>query len=152
MARFEMVRPIRLVTSWAAEGTNVDFEDSFANWLTAALSNGLPSSVRALSFNLYEPAFEDGVTFGVELIGTDRFDEEDTDWACDEVWEPTERGLTIPSDYSGDTWEECLARMSALVERHISEATQNAVVLKSADGIGVGFVDGDLQIVWHGNR
>ena len=64
----------------------MDFENTFESWLSNSLSQEIPDSVRAFSFNLYEPALVDDVKFGVELIGAESFNEDDSDWACDEVW------------------------------------------------------------------
>ena len=44
--------------------------------------------------------------FRIELIDSGEFDEDDPDWACDEVWVPVPRGINIPLTYSGDTWEQ----------------------------------------------
>jgi hypothetical protein len=124
------------------------FEEEFLNWLQLGLQSDLPGEIKAFSFNLFEPALVDGVKFGVELIGAGEFDENDSDWACDEVWEPEQRQLNIPIEYSGENWEECLEKMKTLV-KDILQANQGSVSkLKNVKGIGVGFVDGDLEIVW----
>ncbi|MEJ2613067.1 MAG: hypothetical protein P8179_24185 [Candidatus Thiodiazotropha sp.] len=126
----------------------MDFENTFESWLSNSLSQEIPDSVRAFSFNLYEPALVDDVKFGVELIGAESFNEDDSDWACDEVWEPTTRGINIPITYSGNSWETCLERLKALVIKHLSTDAAYSMKMKSKQGVGVGFVDGDLEIVW----
>jgi hypothetical protein len=45
------------------------FEDGFKTWLRDSTGTGVPASVRAFSFNLYELANGDA-PFGVELIGS----------------------------------------------------------------------------------
>ena len=45
-------------------------------------------------------------------------------------------------------WEACLERLKALVVRQLDTNTPSGQKLKSSDGIGIGFVDGDLQMVW----
>lgn len=126
----------------------MDFESDFESWLNESLAQEIPSSVKAFSFNLYEPAFIDGVKFGIELIGSEAFDENDPDWACEEVWEPKTRGIYTPISYSGDTWEVCLEKLKALVIKQLGTDSPSIQLLKSKQGVGIGFVDGDLEIIW----
>lgn len=126
----------------------MDFKNRFAAWLNDGLAGEIPDNVRAFSFNLYEPAMIEGVKYGVELIGADAFDEDDPDWACEDVWEPEPRGIPIPLEFSGDTWEECLERIRDLVIQTISEDSPSVQKLQSSEAIGIGFVDGDLEIIW----
>jgi shikimate kinase len=125
-----------------------DFESSFISWLTDSLTDGLPAEVAAVVFNLYEPAGDPAVLFGIEMIGAERFDASSTDWACDEIWEPSERGVFIPVKYSGTEWEGCLAKMGVLLERVLSEKGVISETLKSTRAVGIGFVDGDLRLLW----
>ena len=126
----------------------MNFEQEFHTWLKQGLQSVLPEEIKAFSFNLFEPALVDGVKFGIELVGAGEFDENDSDWACDEVWEPEQRQLNIPIEYSGDNWESCLKKMKSLINDTL-QANQGAVSkLKNVQGIGVGFVDGDLEVVW----
>jgi shikimate kinase len=123
------------------------FEDSFEAWLTSSTNTAVPASVRAFSFNLCE--FEDNSSpFGVELIGSPDFDMEDNDWACDEAWEATPRMLRIPVAFSSSSWETCLAAMKRLIVAAIDDDGAGQV-LKTREGIAVGFIDGDLDVVWH---
>ena len=126
----------------------MSFEKDFAQWLEDGIAQGVSDEVVAFCFNLNEPAFESPAKFGVELIGAGSFDEADPDWPCDEVWEPEPRMVIIPPDFSGPEWEECLARMKALVSRQLELDGPAAKQLKSSQGIGIGFVDGELEIVW----
>lgn len=123
------------------------FEDSFNAWLRSSLSSAIPKSVRAFSFNLSEPAGESS-HFGVELIGSPDFDIEDADWACEEVWAATPRMLSIPAAFSTSSLETCLAKVKRLV---LAALVDDAVgkTLKTRKGIAVGFIDGDLDVVWH---
>jgi hypothetical protein len=116
--------------------------------LDASLSQVVPSSVKAFTFNLYEPWHIDGVNFGIELVGTSEFDEEDPDWACAEEWEPEIRGINIPVSYSGQEWEECLLNIKTLLIKQLKNDSSSIRKLKSKQGIGYGFVDGDLEIIW----
>lgn len=126
----------------------MDFENTFISWLHASLTAPIRDEVKAFAFNLYEPAGEPGVKFGIELIGAGVFDEDDPDWPCEEIWEPETRGIGIPVNYSGGDWESCFARMKALVENLLAEDSEVAERLKTVQGIGIGFVDGDLHVAW----
>jgi hypothetical protein len=126
----------------------INFEEEFNIWLEDSLSISVPTNVKAFSFNLYETAFEEDFKFGIELIGAERFDRTDEDWACEEIWEPIQRRISIPVLYSGENWEECLQKFNSLVTKFVSSEGKAALVLKSRDGIGIGFVDGNLEIIW----
>ncbi|TQK11052.1 hypothetical protein [Herbaspirillum sp. SJZ107] len=123
------------------------FEYDFKAWLIGSASTAVPASVRAFSFNLCE-LDDDGSPFGVELIGSSEFDIEDLDWACDEVWAAAPRMLEIPVAFSSHSWELCLARVKQLVVAAIDEDDAGEV-FKTREGVAVGFVDGDLDLVWH---
>jgi uncharacterized membrane-anchored protein YjiN (DUF445 family) len=125
-----------------------DFEKVFEDWLEKIFESEVPKKVKAFSFNLDESAYEDGYKFGVELIGAEMFDFDDEDWACDEIWEPIQRKIYIPISYSGETWESCLAKIRDLVVKHLSLDNSIAQKLKSGEGVGIGFIDGNLEIIW----
>jgi hypothetical protein len=119
------------------------FKTKLYEWANKALSKTIPDQVKAFSFNL----FETPVGFGIELIGAGSFDENDEDWACDEVFEPTQRQLDIPIAYSGKNWEQCLKKMKTLVLQYLNSNEPGAVILNKAQGVGIGFVDGNLELL-----
>ena len=51
-------------------------------WINNVLEQKIPSETVAFCFNLYE---DEDDTWSMELVGTERFDIDDSDWACDEV-------------------------------------------------------------------
>ena len=53
-----------------------------ANWIDSILNTDIPDNIVAFCFNLYE---EDEGNYSMELVGTDWFDLEDEDWACNEI-------------------------------------------------------------------
>jgi shikimate kinase len=126
----------------------VDFEARFNEWLNRSLMEPIPKQVKALCFNLFEPSGESGVKFGIELIGAGRFDSNDPDWPCSEVWEPSTRRLPIPVSFSGEHWSECLEKVKELVLRQLNTESAGIRKLKQKKGIGIGFVDGGLDVVW----
>lgn len=123
------------------------FEDDFNAWLRRSTNLPIPASVRAFSFHLYELRSEIR-PFGIVLIGASDFDIEDCDWACDEVWAATPRMLEIPLAFSSHSWKACLAAVRRLVAEAVDDNIAGEV-LKSREGVAVGFVDGDLHMVWH---
>lgn len=126
----------------------MNFPVQFHEWLSSALLASVPDQVAAFSFNLFEPALVEGVRFGVELVGAENFDPEDSDWACEEIWAAEPRELHIPVAFSGEDWEECLQKMNALLQSELEHQGGASSVLKSRRAVALGFVDGDLQIVW----
>ena len=124
----------------------MSFDDSFKTWLKESLNTEVPESVRAFAFNLYESG-SDHSPFGVELIGSPDFDVDDNDWACEEVWVAAPGRLAIPASFSTNSWETCLANVKALVLRTLQDKTAGEI-LKTREGVAVGFVDGDLDLVW----
>jgi len=123
------------------------FETDFTEWIAKAVENGVPDAVRAFAFNLFELAQADEARFAVELVGTSEFSGTESDWACTENWEPIQRTLRIPISFSGEAWGECIWRVQSLIQNMLESDSNPSRILKSRDGIGIGFVDGDLRIV-----
>ena len=115
--------------------------NEFATWLDAALEADLPEDIAAFNFNLYE---DDEYLWSIELIGASRFDAEDPDWACDEIFTNRED----PLSWSAETdWENVLETMTQYVEKYLIEG-KYADLLKDSEAVGIGFVDGDITIVY----
>ena len=113
----------------------------------------MPSDIKAYAFNLIDFGFSTHtgdsaeVLSGIELVGCSQFDRDDPDWACNEVFEAYPRSIDIPASVSGPTWELCLKNMMPLVAEYLERGSQGAHVLKAAKGVGIGFVDGDLELI-----
>jgi len=116
---------------------------TIASWIDDILSISIPDTVTAFCFNLYEES--DG-SWAMELVGTERFDLEDEDWACDELTDfgSREHPYTWEMDSS---WNEAFAYVADELQRYL-ESGKNAHVLKSRAGVGVGFADGDIEILF----
>lgn len=116
-----------------------------AVWLDSILNQEIPEPVVAFCFNLYE----DGENqWSLELVGTESFDEEGEDWACDEVTDFGSRENNIIWNSSSEC-DEVLEEIVTDVKRYL-ENGKYADVLKAKKGVGVGFVDGDIEIVYTG--
>lgn len=115
--------------------------EKFIEWAENALQGAELSNVVALNFNLYE---DQDSFWAVEIVGTSSFDENDADWACDEVF------VTRDNPF---TWEEetdCDAILEEVIEwiGDLMDDTVLMEMLERLQGIGVGFVDGDIEIVY----
>lgn len=117
--------------------------DELANWLDKALGQEIPDGVAAFCFNLYD---NDNGLWSMELVGAGSFDPEDSDWACDEVTHlGTREELFV---WRQDVqWEHALQRAATVLGQYL-EAGGCAHLLKSRQGVAVGFVDGDLNLLY----
>lgn len=114
-----------------------------ADWLNDVLKQEIPEEVAAFCFNLYD---DGDSAWSMELVGCERFDAEDEDWPCDEVTDfGTREGLL---EWNKETeWEAVFAEICEVLKQYL-EKGEYADVLKSRQGVGVGFVDGDIEIIF----
>ena len=117
----------------------------FFTWVDEALSAQLPPSIQAFNFNLYEG--HKRKEWHVQIGGAKSFSVEDDDWACDEVFTTGENIFVVKSKDAGKEWEEALKCFLALAKAYLEEG-QHAALLKSKRGVGMGFVDGDLHLLY----
>lgn len=112
-------------------------------WLNKILEQTVPSNVVALIFNLYDDG-EDN--WSIELIGTDSFDLEDEDWCCNEIFDfgTRERPLAWKEEKE---WNEILDEMLQIMRKYLEQGLHSNV-LKKYRGVGIGFVDGDVEILF----
>lgn len=116
--------------------------NSVSNWIDKVLDQEIPNTVVAFCFNLYEES--DG-SWAMELVGTERFDPEDEDWACDELTDFGSRERLYNWGMECE-WDEALEYMVKELNQYL-ENGKYADLLKSKDGVGVGFVDGNIEIL-----
>lgn len=113
----------------------------FAEWLDISLDRELPSNLVAFCFNLYE---EENNTWSVELIGSSEFDEADSDWACNEVFDSRE----YPCRWQEEAqWEDIHSKIETYIRQYLFTG-RYADMLKEYQAVAMGFVDGDLTIVY----
>ncbi len=116
--------------------------NSVSNWIDTVLDQEIPTTVVAFCFNLYEES--DG-SWAMELVGTSRFDIEDEDWACSEVTDFRSREYLYNWQMECE-WDEALEYMFNELSKYL-ENGKYADLLKSKDGVGVGFTDGNIEIL-----
>ena len=116
-------------------------KDELFIWLDNVLSNSLPNEVVAINFNIYE---DGNNKWSLELVGTSSFDENDSDWACDEVFTTRNNPfvITLESD-----WKTVEDKFSDIIKDYLNDGKYSNL-LKKYKGIGIGFVDGDLSIIY----
>jgi len=141
-------------TSEPMKGT-AELYSEFASWLDKHLSKGLPGNIAAVNFNLYEGVnmdfnssrTESSETYDVQLAGCDRFDENDGDWPCYEVFTTGEDLFSVPRAKNIAHRERGLSYITALVKKYLDEG-EFADTLKGYAAVGLGFADGDTQIIY----
>ncbi|MDE5770720.1 MAG: hypothetical protein K2I06_03670 [Ruminococcus sp.] len=117
----------------------------FENWLDNLLKNNdMPENTRAFNFNLYE---EDDNVYSVQLIASDRFDADDDDWACCEIWSSEEDIFFVDVSDEDDKSHEVFEKfITSMISDYIRRGAYGDVLGFVA--VGIGFVDGDLNIIF----
>lgn len=118
---------------------------SFKEWLDNLLENNdLPESTKAFNFNLYD---EEGDVYGVQLIASDRFDPDDDEWACYEVWSTEEDVFFVDASDEDDKSPEAFEKfITDIVSDYIRMGKYGDIL--GFVPVGIGFVDGDLNIIF----
>lgn len=121
-------------------------QNKFNKWLDSLFeSNPLPNNFMALNFNLYDVSDD---TYDVQLIASSIYDENDDDWACEEMYTSGENCFYIPKSEEIMDAEIALEHTIELVANYLEDGTYKNV-LKSGIAICAGFVDGDIECIWN---
>ncbi|MDE6470343.1 MAG: hypothetical protein K2L19_04915 [Eubacterium sp.] len=116
-------------------------DSAFDIWLNNILANPLSADIKAICFNLYD----DGDNkWSIEFVGTSYFDENNTDWACNEVFTTRDNPFVLIREYS---WKDAENLFTEMVSKYLKDG-KYANKLKAYTAIGIGFVDGDLNIIY----
>lgn len=119
---------------------------SFTEWLDSLLENNdMPADTKAFNFNLYD---ETGDVYSVQLIASDRFDPADDEWACCEIWSSEEDIFYVDASDEEDKSPETFQKFISEIISDYLENGKYKYILTDSDGIGIGFVDGDLNIIF----
>lgn len=107
----------------------------------------MPASTVAFHVNLYEA--EDSVL--MELMGASSFSpgaNPQTDyWPGDATFYTDKNRFEIPFEVAGAIWPEWLSTSKDMVRAYLREG-KNAARLRGSQGLGIGFVDGDMDLLW----
>lgn len=121
--------------------------DEVSEWLNDVLKDvlatGIPNEITAFGFNLYD---DSDYNWSMELIGTSEFDMNNVDWLCNEVTDFDTRDEPFQWNKKAE-WEEILHDITCVLKEYLKSG-KYASVLKAKSGIGVGFVDGDVEILY----
>jgi hypothetical protein len=118
------------------------YYEDFSKWLDYNLEQ-FSTDIIAVNFNLYEGSNQ---TYDIQLIGTNTFDEEDEDWACEEVFTTGEDVFLIPRTNDIEDWKKGLAFITKIVQKYLEDG-KYANILQGLQAVGIGFVDGDIEIL-----
>ena len=114
--------------------------EEFEKWLNRILDENLPLEAVGINFDIYE---ETDSSWSIQLVATERFDPEDEDWVCDEVFTT---GEDLYSWQQEDGWETILELAKEWVQKYLEQGKYSES-LKGYEGVGVGFVDGDVWVM-----
>ena len=114
--------------------------ETFEKWLNDTLSQSIPAEVKAFCFNIYDDGDN---TWSVELVGCSSFDENDADWACDEVFDNRDEPFAWEEEAD---YDHIFAGVKVMILQYLQDGSE-ADVLKDSQGVAMGFVDGDLELL-----
>lgn len=117
---------------------------TLAFWIDSVLVDSLPSGIAAFHFNLYDGPY----THDIQLIGAPTYDANDSDWACDDIFMSPNPHLELPHSVVGAPWKAGLESTISMLLRYMNSEHSGAARLKESQAVSVGFVDGDLHVVW----
>lgn len=115
----------------------------FSDWVSDVLVE-IPDETNAFVFNIYE---EDDA-YLVDITGTTAYDESDESWTEDINWDSGEELFIIPKEKFDGDWEDIHDAIVESLEALLDVDNELSDALCDSDAIAVGFIDGDLEIVW----
>lgn len=117
---------------------------TFEKWIKHIIETEKPGKeINAYYFGLIE---SDDVDYTLYLSGSNEFDLEDEDWACNDDFEPKEKYLPLPQ-YNGLDWQTVLNETVELLQKFIKSDIFKDSFFAKAQGIAVGFDDGNLVLI-----
>lgn len=106
----------------------------------------VPPDIVALNFNIWEATEETGAScYTLELTGSEHYDPDNDDWACDEDYEPRERNCNALKLSSKLPWEEILQTLAEVLKELKDELPYTSIF--RVEHITVGFTDGELTVI-----
>ena len=124
----------------------------FEIWLNKVLEEAvIPEDTSAFNFNFYEESEEDCI-YGIQIIASDQFDEDDDEWPCAEVWSSEEDIFYIDfSDEEKRDRETAYDIMKSLVCDYLENGIHRNL-LTNTKAVGAGFVDGELELIYKSDK
>lgn len=119
-------------------------QNNFNNWLDSILCNNpLPSNTMAVNFNLYDISNK---TYDIQLIASNLYDENDDDWACEEIYSSKENCFYLSKEEYKDN-ELAIECVIELVAEYLNNGKYSNI-LKTGIAVTCGFVDDNLECIW----
>ena len=101
---------------------------------------------RGLWFGMVDLDVDDAAKRHLYVAGCPTFDPDDEgDWACEYCWWPDERYVLLPSLAAFPDVQHGIALQAAVDLVRTLDPTRS---VPQVEGVGVGFDDGDFEIVW----
>lgn len=124
----------------------MDLQSKFNKWIDNLLiEKPLPENVMAINFNLYNISEK---SFDVQLIASSIYDENDDDWACEEIYSSKENCFNIPKSKEIGDNEIALETVEEMVAEYLDHGKYSSN-LKNCIAICAGFVDDRLECIWN---
>ncbi len=117
------------------------FEDYLDENLNTIISL---SDVVSIAINLYELG---DYNWSLEIIGAPIFDDGNADWACFEVFEVVTTRKNQLFWKEETDWENILKSKIKELENYLKTGRFTRE-LKDCEAVAIGFVDGDLEIIY----
>ena len=114
---------------------------TFFQWIDKCFEEKWPNNI---CFNLYEG--EDPYRFHVQIIGSSSYDP-DGEWVCDEEKSTEKNVFYFSEKEAGKSWNEGLNYIHSEVKRYLEQGNESQP-LKDKNVVAIGFVDGDLELVY----
>ena len=118
--------------------------NSFFDWIDKCFEEKWPKNIISYCFNLYEG--EEPYCFHVQIIGSNSYDSEG-EWVCEEEKSTGEDVFYFSEKEAGKSWKDGLKYIHSKVKTYL-EAGKFSKMLKEKSVVAIGFVDGDLEIVY----
>ena len=133
---------------------HIEIYEHFAAWLDNLLENNeMPKNTAAFNFNLYDENAE-GLVYAMQLIASDRFDPDDEsgEWACYNAWSSEEDLFMLDfSDEEDQSFEYIQKVFTEFVNEYLENGKYKDILLDS-QGIGIGHVDGDIDLIYKAEK
>lgn len=120
-----------------------NFEKEVDKWLQK-ISNreNISPDIIALNFGLLENAYG----YSIYLIGSKYYDEKDSDWACNEDFEPQNKYFDIKhKSITNLKWDDFLKLAKETLEKILATDKYQNTLFSKVPNITIGFDDGDLE-------
>lgn len=118
-------------------------QQPFYNWISDVLVE-IPDETIAFVFNIYE---EDDA-YLVDITGTIEYSDESESWTDTINWDSGEEMFIIPKEKFDGDWEEIHDVIAEALEVLVEEDNELSDTLCDSEAVAVGFIDGDLEIIW----